>query len=109
MSIIEAPVARESARKNTQPSKAPAPPPGDTEANPDSAVQRVYVEVAEGVRVPVRKINLTDGEPFFVYDTGGPQDHEIREGLPPLREPWIRGRGDCDEVAAAERPGRRSI
>jgi phosphomethylpyrimidine synthase len=105
MSIVEAPVARETARKNTQPAKAPAPPPpGDADAKQSEAVQRVYVEVAEGVRVPVRKINLTDGETFFVYDTGGPQDHEIREGLPPLRDPWIRSRGDCDEVAPLKDP-----
>jgi phosphomethylpyrimidine synthase len=62
------------------------------------AVERVYVEVAEDVRVPMRKINLTDGEPVYVYDTGGPQNHEIRDGLPPLREKWIRARGDCDEI-----------
>ncbi len=66
---------------------------------PAEAVERVYVEVAEGVRVPVRKINLTVGEPVYVYDTAGPQDHDIRDGLPPLRGEWIRLRGDCDEVA----------
>ena len=67
-------------------------------AKPAEAVERVYVEVAEGVRVPVRKINLTAGEPVYLYDTAGPQDHDIRAGLPPLRAEWIRSRGDCDEV-----------
>jgi phosphomethylpyrimidine synthase len=101
MSIIESTAAREISRKKPQPSKVADAMPA---IKPAEAVQRVYVEVAEGVRVPVRKVNLTDGETFFVYDTGGPQDHEIREGLPPLREAWIRGRGDCDEVAPLKDP-----
>ncbi len=104
MSIIEAPVARETVQKKTPPAKAPAIPPSNAESQRSEAVQRVYVEVADGVRVPVRKVNLTDGGTFFVYDTGGPQDHEVREGLPPLRADWIRARGDCDEVAPLKDP-----
>ena len=58
---------------------------------------KVYVE-SEGVAVPMREIRLGGGEaPIRVYDTTGPQGHDIREGLPKLRAPWVArrsGRGD---------------
>ena len=51
------------------------------------------------VRVPVREITLSAGEPpLRVYDTSGPQGHDIREGLPALRRPWILSRQDVDET-----------
>ena len=59
--------------------------------------------------MPVRKINLTAGEPVYLYDTAGPQDHDIREGLPPLRAEWIRSRGDCDEVAPLKSPATETL
>ena len=92
MSTIQAPTSKEAAGNGHHASAGPAG------ASPDGAeaVQRVYVEVAEGVRVPVRKITLTAGEPIYLYDTAGPQNHDVRQGLPPLRETWIRGRGDCE-------------
>ena len=38
-------------------------------------------------RVPVREIRLSGGEPALqVYDTSGPQGHDVRAGLPKLRE-----------------------
>ncbi len=104
MSIIQSPTARESARKSPPPAKAAGPQSVDAEVEPRPAVERVYVEVAEGVRVPVRKINLTFGETFCVYDTAGPQDHDIREGLPTLRASWIRQRSDCEEVTPLKDP-----
>ena len=64
--------------------ESPAGTSNGPNGKPPDAVERVYVEVAEGVRVPVRKINLTAGEPVYLYDTAGPQDHDIRDGLPPL-------------------------
>ena len=46
------------------------------------------------VRVPMREITLSGGEPpLRVYDTSGPQDVDVRDGLPPLREAWVSGRG----------------
>ena len=45
----------------------------------------------------------------IVYDTAGPQDHDIREGLPPLRAEWIRSRGDCDEVAPRKSPATETL
>ena len=43
--------------------------------------------------IPMRRIHLAGGEPpLDVYDTSGPQGHAAEEGLPKLREPWIRRR-----------------
>ncbi len=58
--------------------------------------QKVYVEHGD-VRVPVRRIELSGGEPpFDVYDTSGPQGHDPHHGLPKLRAPWIAGRAKDD-------------
>ena len=57
------------------------------------------------VRVPMREIALSGGEPpLRVYDTSGPQGHDVREGLPPLRAPWIAARGEVVETTASYRP-----
>ncbi len=54
---------------------------------------KAYVGGADGVRVPVRRIALSAGEPALdVYDTSGPLGHDVRDGLPELRRDWIRGR-----------------
>ncbi len=54
--------------------------------------QKIYLET-EGVRVPVRRIALSGGEPSFdVYDTSGPQGMDPHHGLPKLRQPWIDAR-----------------
>lgn len=72
-----------------------------TEAFPNS--RKVYVS-GERVEVPMREITLSDGEPpLRVYDTSGPHDSDVRTGLPPLREPWIIGRGDTAEVPRSSR------
>ncbi|MEJ2218696.1 MAG: phosphomethylpyrimidine synthase ThiC, partial [Gemmatimonadota bacterium] len=61
---------------------------------------KVYVEAARGVRVPMREIALSGGEPpLRVYDTSGPQDVDVRQGLPKLRRDWILER-DVEEVSA---------
>ena len=74
-----------------------------TSAFPSS--RKVYVE-ERGVRVPVREIALSGGEaPLRVYDTSGPQDHDPRNGLPPLRREWIESRGGVREVPRSYRPG----
>jgi phosphomethylpyrimidine synthase len=72
---------------------------------PLPASTRVYVEGADGVRVPFREIALAGGEPpLRVYDTAGPRTSDVRQGLPRLREPWIRARGDVIEVPPSYRP-----
>ena len=54
---------------------------------------KAYVNGADGVRVPVRRIALSGGEPALdVYDTSGPLGHDVRNGLPELRREWIRSR-----------------
>jgi phosphomethylpyrimidine synthase len=55
--------------------------------------QKVFVEGGQGVRVPMREIALSKGEPpLRVYDTSGPQDHDVKDGLPKLRERWVEAR-----------------
>jgi phosphomethylpyrimidine synthase len=73
--------------------------PGDfAHAFPNS--RKVYVEGRRGIRVPMREIALSGGEPpLRVYDTSGPQDVDVREGLPKLRAPWIAARGDTEPAA----------
>ncbi len=72
-----------------------------TEAFPGS--RKVYVGGPGGIRVPMREIALSGGEPpLRVYDTSGPQGVDPRIGLPPLRREWIIGRGDVEERISAE-------
>jgi phosphomethylpyrimidine synthase len=69
----------------------PLPAESWAEAFPNST--KVYLEGARGVRVPVREIALSGGEPpLRVYDATGPQGADVRGGLPPLRRPWILAR-----------------
>ena len=56
------------------------------------------------IRVPMREIPLSGGNPpVRLYDTSGPYTDpdaqiDLKRGLPPLRLPWILGRGDVDEL-----------
>ncbi len=54
---------------------------------------RVLVEGPHGVRVPMREIALSGGEPpLRVYDSSGPRGHDVRVGLPTVRSEWIAKR-----------------
>src|SRR2546422_3516793 len=45
------------------------------------------------LRVPMREVALGGGEPSLrLYDTSGPQGHDVRAGLPKLRADWIAAR-----------------
>ncbi|HWL53495.1 MAG TPA: phosphomethylpyrimidine synthase ThiC [Chthoniobacteraceae bacterium] len=83
--------------------------PHSSEQLPNSS--RVYLEgkLHPEIRVPMREIELAptkgfDGtpvpnEPVRVYDCSGPWGDpafkgDVTEGLPALREPWIRARAD---------------
>lgn len=49
------------------------------------------------LEVPYRRINLTDGTHFDVYDTSGPQGFDPRSGVPRPRQNWVskrEARGD---------------
>ena len=53
------------------------------------------------VRVPVRDIQLTNGEVVSVYDTSGPYTDptaviDVRKGLTSVRGEWIAARGDTE-------------
>jgi phosphomethylpyrimidine synthase len=64
---------------------------GFSEAFPGS--RKALID-GDRVQVPVREIALSGGEaPFRVYDTSGPHGCDVRQGLPPLRDPWIAARG----------------
>ena len=55
--------------------------------------KKIYIDGSRGIRVPMREIHLTGGEPpLQVYDTSGPREVDVRNGLQPLREEWIRER-----------------
>ena len=67
---------------------APSPLPSLEESFPNST--KVYVEGPGQVRVPMREIALSGGEPpLRVYDTSGPQGFDVSDGLPALRRPWV--------------------
>jgi phosphomethylpyrimidine synthase len=61
-----------------------------TTAFPNS--RKVLVDGPRGVRVPMREIALGAAGPLRVYDTSGPQDHDVAGGLPKLRQEWVRQR-----------------
>src|SRR5437762_13072932 len=83
--------------------------PTPTTASPTSTNSRkVYVRGSgPDIRVPAREIDLTPtgdvpNTPVRLYDTSGPYTDpdvrtDIRSGLPPVRDRWIRERGDVEE------------
>ncbi|WP_405012248.1 phosphomethylpyrimidine synthase ThiC [Kitasatospora sp. NBC_01539] len=59
------------------------------------------------LQVPYREVVLTDGRSVPLYDTSGPytdpgHTSDVRRGLPALRDPWIRRRGDVEEYDGRE-------
>ncbi len=75
-----------------EPVNAPAQAPSTLEdAFPNS--HKVYLDGSRGIRVPMREITLSGGEPSLrVYDPSGPQGHDVRDGLPSVRAKWIADR-----------------
>jgi phosphomethylpyrimidine synthase len=88
--------------------------PGIT-TDPFPNAVKIHVDgTLPGVRVPMREIRVSPTQthqgltvqnpPVTVYDTSGPYTDptvgiDLRRGLPPLRQDWIRGRGDVEELA----------
>ncbi len=71
---------------------------------PIQGSHKVYLEGPDGIRVPVRRVELTNGEHFDVYDTSGPYTDseatiDVRAGLPKTRAPWIAQREPLDGAA----------
>src|SRR6266511_6398946 len=57
---------------------------------------KAVVDGPLSVRVPMREIMLEKGASSIrVYDTSGPQGHDVTSGLPKLREPWVSSRSGC--------------
>jgi len=86
---------------------------GSGATQPFAKSRKVYVEGSRpDVRVPFREISLSDtpsafgaekNAPVVVYDTSGPYTDpqasiDIRNGLPPLRAPWIEERNDTEQL-----------
>jgi phosphomethylpyrimidine synthase len=64
---------------------------------PITGSRKIYREVGADLRVPVRRVDLTNGEHFDLYDTSGPYTDpqaciDVHNGLLPLRAPWIAAR-----------------
>ena len=64
---------------------------------PITGSRKIYRDAGDGLRVPVRRVELTNGEHFDLYDTSGPYTDpdatiDVHSGLSRLREPWIAAR-----------------
>ncbi|HRK33910.1 MAG TPA: phosphomethylpyrimidine synthase ThiC, partial [Candidatus Hydrogenedentes bacterium] len=77
--------------------------------------RKVYIEGSSpDIRVPMREVQqsptkerssdtATQNPAITLYDTSGPYTDpdigiDVRKGLSPLREPWIRARADVDAL-----------
>ncbi|MCZ2722925.1 phosphomethylpyrimidine synthase ThiC [Marinomonas sp. 15G1-11] len=89
------------------------------QATPFPSSERIYVEGSNpSIRVPMRKINLSDtpigsdpkqltfepNEPIYIYDCSGAYadpdaNIDVHKGLPRLRENWIKERDDTENLA----------
>ncbi|CAL1521216.1 phosphomethylpyrimidine synthase ThiC [Chitinophaga sp. MM2321] len=83
---------------------------------PFPASEKIYVDGSiHPVKVAMRKITLTDtrmhgrngiatpNDPVIIYDTSGPYtdpaiDIDVTKGIPRLRQEWITGRGDVEQL-----------
>ncbi|MGC4940207.1 phosphomethylpyrimidine synthase ThiC [Kribbella sp. DT2] len=70
---------------------------------PISGSEKIY---RGDLRVPVRRVNLTNGEHFDLYDTSGPYtdpaaEIDVQAGLPAIREDWVGGRDRLTQLAHA--------
>jgi len=78
------------------------------------ASRKIYVPgTIHGIQVAMREITLEDtklndgtlvpNDPVTVYDTSGPFtdpdiEVDVKQGIPPLRDQWIRNRADVEEL-----------
>jgi phosphomethylpyrimidine synthase len=79
-----------------------------------SASRKLYLSGSRSdLRVPVREIALSGGEPpLRLYDTSGPYTDpdamlDLKRGLDPMRGAWIKERGDVEELAGSTSTYRR--
>ncbi|MFD4427794.1 phosphomethylpyrimidine synthase ThiC [Nocardia sp. NPDC058497] len=74
------------------PSNGSTAPVDTVTTGPIQGSVKHYQEV-DGLRIPVRRINLTNGDNFDVFDTSGPYTDDnavidLEAGLPKLRDEW---------------------
>ena len=72
-----------------------------TEPLPGSKKIYVQGEIHPYIKVPMRQIELTNGESIVVYDTSGVYTDpdvkiDVRKGIEPIRKEWITSRGDVE-------------
>lgn len=78
--------------------------------------EKIYVQgsIYKDIKVPMRKITLSDtldkfkgiktpNEPILIYDTSGAYtdpniEIDVRKGLQPIRQQWIDDRGDTEQL-----------
>ena len=79
------------------------PPELQLTREPLPGSRKVYVpgQLHPQIRVPMREVQLTNGETVTLYDTAGPYTDpqasiDVRRGLPALRAGWIEARGDTE-------------
>jgi phosphomethylpyrimidine synthase len=94
LSVLTEPAGGDGARTpGQQPSRKrvdSSPPVSSLSSIDEDLPASGKVFVSDGqVEVPVREIALAGGERVRVYDTTGPRGHDVRQGLPRLRQPWI--------------------
>ncbi|MEH6344115.1 MAG: phosphomethylpyrimidine synthase ThiC [Bermanella sp.] len=77
--------------------------PGIITREPLPGSEKVYVQSTNmpDVRVPMRKINLTDGTDITLYDTSGPYtdsnaEIDVHKGLPNVRSAWLDDSQDSE-------------
>jgi phosphomethylpyrimidine synthase len=76
---------------------------------PLPASEKIYVpsDTMPDVKVPMRKINLTDGTHVTVYDTSGAYtdpniEINVHEGLADVRSKWVEARNDTEVYEGRE-------
>ena len=72
---------------------------------PITGSRKIYRHVGE-LRVPARRVEMSNGEHVDLYDTSGPYTDpdatiDVHQGLARLREPWIAGRESSTQLAWA--------
>ncbi|TCN40912.1 phosphomethylpyrimidine synthase [Kribbella orskensis] len=70
---------------------------------PISGSEKIY---SGDLRVPSRRVNLTNGEHLDLYDTSGPYtdataEIDVQAGLPAVRREWLAGREPLTQLAHA--------
>ncbi|GAB7181868.1 phosphomethylpyrimidine synthase ThiC [Kitasatospora sp. Ki12] len=93
---------------DAQPQSAQSAPSSERTGYPTPAWRKAYREGSRpDLRVPYREVRLTNDKSVPLYDTSGPYtdpayEPDVRRGLPALRDPWIRQRGDVEEYDGRE-------